>query len=55
MKKNAKQNGAGNSTGAFLLIPLSEIELSPTNTRQIDDKSLADLAASIRQNGVPCG
>ncbi|MBK6799541.1 MAG: ParB/RepB/Spo0J family partition protein [Acidobacteria bacterium] len=52
MKKNAKQNGAGNSTGAFLLIRLGEIELSPTNTRQIDDKSLADLAASIRQNGV---
>lgn len=52
MKKNAKQNGAGNSTGAFLLIALGEIELSPTNTRQIDDKSLADLAASIRQNGV---
>lgn len=52
MKKNAKQNGAGNPTGAFLLIALSEIELSPTNTRQIDDKSLADLAASIRQNGV---
>ena len=52
MKKNAKQNGAGNSTGVFLLIALGEIELSPTNTRQIDDKSLADLAASIRQNGV---
>ena len=52
MKKNAKQNGAGNPTGAFLLIALGEIELSPTNTRQIDDKSLADLAASIRQNGV---
>lgn len=52
MKKNAKHNGAGQAAGAFLLIPLGEIELSPTNTRQIDDKSLADLAASIRQNGV---
>lgn len=55
MKKNAKQNGAGHSNAAFLLIRLGEIELSPTNTRQIDDKSLTDLAASIRQNGVPCG
>ena len=52
MKKNAKQNGAGHSNAAFLLIRLGEIEFSPTNTRQIDDKSLADLAASIRQNGV---
>ncbi len=53
MKKNAKQNGAGPSAGAFLMVPLGQIEVSPTNTRQgIDEKSLADLAASIRQNGV---
>ena len=53
-KKNAKkQNGAGNPAGAFLMIPLGEIELSPNNPRQgVDEKSLAELAASIRQNGV---
>ncbi len=52
MKKSARQNGAAAITGAFLSIPLGEIEVSPTNLRQIDEKSLAELAASIRQHGV---
>lgn len=52
MKKTAKQNGAGNAASAFLMIPLGEIEPSSTNPRQIDEKSLAELTASIRQNGV---
>ena len=51
---STKRSTNGNSGAAvFRLIPLKEIKPSPANTRRhFDEKSIADLAESIRQHGV---